>query len=438
MLTFEYGPIRCGGLATMVTSLCGAIDKSRFEPVVVLPRSEYSPPWRLVAQRSLPSCDADIYRHEGSEIWLLSNSHLRGPIYPYAVTPDEASLRATQQKIDNYGECVSSLLSELRVDAVHLHDAFAYRGLPTLRQWGLPSALTIHRLHDDIPFMAHAERVAAPLVDELTTVSRSYLEEHPDFFRLCERTRAIPNGLETDFWSEACLPPAAGGRPERLSGLCSRLGLPPGPTFAYVGRLDTAQKGLGVLLRAHARHLSGAGLNLIFAGEGDPELAREISATVEAAPRGNVRFIHRLLSREEVRELLGAVDFAVIPSRFEPFGLVQLEAMAMGALPISSRVGGLKDVLVELHGQQGFGRLFAVGDHEALAAAMRELARLTQRPEELERARQAARACAQRYSARAMAEQYEQLYTSLMERALHLAKLPAAPAEEHQAHPRRH
>lgn len=407
MLTFEYGPIRCGGLATLVTALCGALDLERFEPVVVLPRSSHSPPWRPVAHHTLPSCEADVYRERGCEIWLLSNPVLDGPIYP---APSE---HAGIKKVDEYGERVAELLGTLRVDLVQLHDAFGYKCLYAARRLGLPTVLTIHRLHEDEPTFAFAELASVRLVDEVTTVSHSYLRERQDFFQLRERAQAIPNGLEPGFWSEEYLEPR--DRPERLRLLQRQLGLPPAPTFAYVGRLDSEQKGLDVLLDAQARHLAHPPHNLLIAGDGEPALAARITAAAASAPGANVRFLHRQLSRHEVRALLGAVDFAVIPSRFEPFGLIQLEALAMGALPIVSRVGGLRDVLLELHTEGGFGQLFEPGDVEGLAEAMRAMAELArERPEALERARQAARERARTYSARGMAEQYERLYASLL------------------------
>jgi glycogen synthase len=107
----------------------------------------------------------------------------------------------------------------------------------------------------------------------------------------------------------------------------------------------------------------------------------------------------------------------VIPSRYEPFGLVQLEAMALGALPIASRVGGLGDVIVDLEREDGFGRLVPAGDAAALAGALGQMAQLTRRePETLEPWRRRARARAGRYSARAMAERHEALYLAMLGR----------------------
>lgn len=407
MLTFEYDAIRCGGLATCLTALCGALDLERFEPVVVLPRSSHALPWRRVAHHSLPHCEAEVYRERGCELWLLSNPLLDGPIYPEP--PESAGIK----KIDEYSERVYELLERLRVDVVHLHDAFGYKCLHAARGLGVPSVLTIHRLHEDEPTFAFAELAAARLADAVTTVSHSYLQERRDFFGACARVEAIPNGLAPGFWSEALLPPTPGGRPERLRALLGRLGLPPGPTFAYAGRLDSVQKGLDVLLDAHARELSHEPLNLLFVGEGDPALTERITLATRRAPGGNLRFIPRMLPKEEVRALLGAVDAVVIPSRFEPFGLVQLEAMAMGALPIASRVGGLRDVILDWDEEGGFGRLFEPGDVGALAAAMRRLMALP--PEQVERARRAARAQAEVWSARTMAASYERLYDSLLD-----------------------
>jgi glycogen synthase len=411
MATFEYGPIRCGGLAAMLTALCGALDLARFEPVVVLPRSGQAPPWPRIARHALSRGAADVHRDAGCEVWLLDGPLMDEPIYP------EPADIAGIKKIDEYGERLAELLGVVRGDLLHLHDAFGYKALHAARKRGLPTLFTVHRLHDDEPPTAFGELAAVRLADEVSTVSAGYARERGDFFAPRERVHVVPNGIDTGFWSEAALAP--GDRAGRLRALQHRLDLPPGPTFGCIGRLDADQKGLDVLLDAHAQ-LGGAPLNLIVAGDGDPGLAVRLAAA--AARPGTLRFVHRQLARDEVRGLLAAVDFAVIPSRYEPFGLIQLEAMAMGALPIGSRVGGLGEVIVELELERerddGFGRLFEAGDPAQLAAAMRQLAELARRdPAALPELRRRARARAGRYSARAMAERYEALYLAMLERA---------------------
>jgi glycogen synthase len=408
MLTFEYGPIRCGGLAALVTALCRAIDLERFEPVVVLPRSGHSPPWPRLERRSLPYCEADVYRDEGCEVWLLSNAVLdSAAIYP------EPLVHASIKKTDEYGERVADLLGGLRVDLIHLHDAYGYKCLYAAKRLGLPSLLTVHRLHEDEPPLAFAELATVRLADEVTTVSGSYLREREDFFRLHRRAHAVPNGIDTAFWSEDQLPHEPGGRAVRLRRLLQHLELPERPTFAYAGRLDGDQKGLDVLLEAYARHLRSAPVNLVVVGEGEQALAERLAAA--AASGENLRFLHRQHSPEEVRALLGAVDFVLIPSRYEPFGLIQLEAMAMGALPIVSRAGGLKDVIVALGREGGFGRSFQAGSAEELASAVQEMTQLAwSAPEALARARQAARAGVASWSAAAMARRYEELYLAML------------------------
>ncbi|WP_437725552.1 glycosyltransferase [Sorangium sp. So ce861] len=423
MLTCELDPIRCGGLATMVTALCRSLDPARFQPVVVLPRSGHTPPWPHVERRLLPYCAADRYQAEGAEVWLLSNPLLDsgGVIYPEPY--DHAGIKKT----DEYGERVAELLGALDARLLHLHDAYAYKCLYEARRLGLPTVLTIHRLHEDEPPLAFAEMASAQLATAVTTVSDAYRRERDDFFSARQDVQVIPNGIDLDVWSEDALPPEPGGRAARRRRLLRGLELPDRPTFAFVGRFDRDQKGLDVLLDAHHGGLRGAPLNLIVAGEGDRALAERIAAAAAAAG-DQVRLLHRMLPPEEVRALLAAADFAVIPSRYEPFGLILIEALAMGAIPIASRVGGLSDVLAgEPPGASGPGRCFEAGDAAGLAAAMREMARLALAvPEAIDDARRAARARAEAYSARRMAARYEALYTALLgARALPAAGRPA-------------
>jgi glycogen synthase len=393
-------------MGSMVTALCRSLDRSRFQPVVVLPRSSHVPAWPLVATHRLPFAVADCYDAGDAEVWLLSNALLDGVIYP------EPFEHAGIKKTDEYGERVADVLGLLGVDVVHLHDAYGYKCLYEARRLRLPTVMTIHRLHEDEPPLAFAELAAASLVDRLTTVSHAYLKERADFFSARADVAVVANGIDLSFWSEENLTPVAGGhaREARRRELTQRLELPDRPTFAFIGRLDRDQKGIDVLTDALEKHLPEAPLNLLFVGEGDRELTERV-ATLARTQIDRVRFLNRMMSPREVRELLGAVDSVVIPSRYEPFGLIQLEAMAMGALPIASRVGGLGEVLLE---EPAVGRCFEVGDAAGLARAMQEMtARLASPSGTVESLRKAAYARANAYSFERMARSYEALYASL-------------------------
>jgi glycogen synthase len=409
MLTFEYGPLHNGGLGTMVTSLCRAIDKQVFEPVIVLPKSGLMPSWERVRELTLPYCSAEVYRSDGCEIWLLQNAVLDdGVIYP------EPACYAAIKKYDDYGERVAELLDQLDIDLVHLHDVFGYKCLYAARSLKKPTIMTVHRLHYDEPAAAFGEMAAVALVDRVTTVSASYLAENRAFFGAAKITQVISNGVDTDFFGFQGDEGVTRGRLERRRQLLSRLQLPPRPTFAYVGRLDGEQKGIDVLLDAYTSELSGAPLNLLLVGEGEAPVTRSIEAVAGMA-KERVRFVNRLCPAEEVREILGAIDFIVIPSRYEPFGLIQLEAMAMGAVPIASRTGGLRDVILDMEAPNGFGRLVDPGDAAALARGILEMMQLeADRPERVDELREAGSIKVKEHSARVMAGRYEALYRSAL------------------------
>jgi len=97
-----------------------------------------------------------------------------------------------------------------------------------------------------------------------------------------------------------------------------------------------------------------------------------------------------MLKREFTRELYGSVDFVIVPSYFEPFGLVQMEAMCLGAIPIGSAVGGIKDTVVSLDEDEknATGLLVPPRDAFALAQAMLRMAKLREEnPRLIERLR---------------------------------------------------
>lgn len=199
--------------------------------------------------------------------------------------------------------------------------------------------------------------------------------------------------------AEVPLSVVAHGMPD-LSGKVAAEARPAGapPGLLFVGRLGP-RKGIDTFLEA----LSHLGTTTPFEAEiagapdtGDPEPA--FRSRHEGAPwLSGVRFLGGVDDAAKWRLVAGA-DIVVVPSRYESFGLVAVEAMMFGKPVVSTRVGGIPEVV-----QDGVtGLLVAPGDAEALAAALR---RLCEDPALRERMGAAGRArYLERFTDRAMAK----------------------------------
>jgi glycosyltransferase involved in cell wall biosynthesis len=167
-----------------------------------------------------------------------------------------------------------------------------------------------------------------------------------------ERLHLVPNGVEPAPFARAA------GAPMR-----ARLGLE-GPAALFVGRL-ASNKGLFTLLEAWQAMPRDA--TLLIAGDG--HLAPRLAVRArELGLQGRVRLLGAL-SDEDLRASYAAADVFVLPSEYEAFGIVLLEAMAAGKPVVATRTGGMVEVVEE--GRTGL--LVPVGDTAALAEAMQGL-----------------------------------------------------------------
>lgn len=141
-----------------------------------------------------------------------------------------------------------------------------------------------------------------------------------------------------------------------------------GRLVAAIGRL-AAQKGWDVLADALPR-LVESGASVVLIGDGDPALAARLRAAAGRWPRR----VHVTIGWDErlSRRTYAGVDCVLVPSRFEPCGLVQLLAQRYGSLPVAHRTGGLADTIED--GVSGI--LFEPLDPAALAGAVDRAAAL--------------------------------------------------------------
>ncbi len=371
LLGFEYLPVKVGGLAEAITHIAEGLAALGNEVVAFTPDhgknlGEPVRKFKLTAFGEEVEVEARRREQNGVTVYslsggFLSNEDVYGPGW-------EGMLR----KAVLFGKASAGLLNEMieefRPDVVHAHDWHTVFALGLIRKYfGVRTVFTIHRLNKGkLPaeYFREAnlaelapypdidpEHTAAYIADAVTTVSRSYLWEEWGFFGHFDgKVTHVFNGIDCSFWNEKLLKNAELPRKERRKLILERFGLSDGKAFMFIGRFDKAQKGVDTLLRAIeilSNDPSFGEMRFIIIGKGHPELEAWAKAIANRFPE-NVRTVTEVLPRETVRELYGSVDFVVIPSNFEPFGLVQLEAMCLGAVPIGSAVGGIRDTIIDL------------------------------------------------------------------------------------------
>lgn len=131
------------------------------------------------------------------------------------------------------------------------------------------------------------------------------------------------------------------------------------PMLCFIGRLSEAQKGLDILHRM-LRRMDQTKFQFVVLGTGEKEWEERfqwLSAFYPKYISCNFKFDDTL-----AHQIYAASDFIVIPSRYEPCGLIQMIAMLFGTIPIAHKTGGLKDSIRE--GYNGF--LFSKYSSEAL------------------------------------------------------------------------
>ena len=263
------------------------------------------------------------------------------------------------------GATLRRVCADLRAhgtDLIHVQcvSSNAYYALLAKRRLGLPLVVSLQgeltmdasRLFQRSPF---ARKLLCELLteaDAITACSAQTLAEAEAFWGkpFGVRGRVIYNGIRLDDFREAV--PFEHPRPYLLG----------------IGR-HVPQKGFDVLLRAFALTVGQDNdtHDLLLAGDGAERVALE-QLTRELGIENRVRFVGRVGRPDAVRLFTGC-DFFVLPSRHEPMGIVNLEAMAAGKAVIASHVGGVPELVQDgLHGL-----LVPADDAPALAQAVTQM-----------------------------------------------------------------
>ncbi|CAE7480628.1 unnamed protein product [Symbiodinium necroappetens] len=189
-----------------------------------------------------------------------------------------------------------------------------------------------------------------------------------------------------------------------------------GPLMCFIGRLD-AQKGYDLLLEALMEVLEDTELQMVVVGAGRADLVAQTKAVEKQYP--NKLFYAGWMGAERYA-LLAGCDYTLLPSRWEPCGLVQMEAMRLGTLPIVAPTGGLKDTVEDgLNGLWTDGEMTveAIVEQESVTSLAKVLRRACQlfqsEPGKVVEMKKAAMAAAAEFTWSNAALQYEAIFQEL-------------------------
>lgn len=315
LLTREYPPHIYGGAGVVVDQLSRALGRRMAVEV------------RCFGPRDAPPDDKIVLR--GYTPWAQLAAGKDGPRFAPALETLSIGLAMAREPVD--------------ADVAHAHTWYAdMAGLWIRTLYRIPLVVTLHSMEPLRPWKADQlgsgyllstwiERTSVEAADRVVAVSGKMREDILQHFRVDPaKVVVIHNGIDPDRFR----------RTERREAL-ERHGVRP-PYVLFVGRI-TDQKGIFDLLRAAPRLPDGVQVVLCASAPDTPEIEERLRRAVTQMP--NVMWINAMAPVDEVVQLYSHAAVFACPSVYEPFGLINLEAMACETPVVATAVGGILEVV---------------------------------------------------------------------------------------------
>lgn len=252
--------------------------------------------------------------------------------------------------------CTDFNTTNIDADLVHCHTWYShFGGILAKTNYGLPLVITVHSLEPLRPwkreqlgggydFSVWLEKTALEMADAVIAVSAETGADVERLFKVRpDRLHVIHNGIDLEEYQKS----------DSIAAL-TKYGIDPDkPFLLFVGRI-TRQKGIVHLVRAIEFMDAGFQIVLCAGAPDTPEIGAEMKEAVEKmkARRSGIIWIDEMIDKQTVRELYSHAAVFCCPSIYEPFGIINLEAMACETAVVGTAVGGIKEVVVD--GETGF------------------------------------------------------------------------------------
>ena len=267
-----------------------------------------------------------------------------------------------------FQRCIDFNTNNIDADIVHVHTWYTHLGgILAKLNYSIPLVVTTHSLEPLRPWKREqlaggyncscwVEKTAIEMADAVVAVSKEAKKDILRYFKVDPRkVHVIHNGIDLDEYR----PTQA---PERLK----QFGIDTDkPYVLFVGRI-TRQKGIIHLVNA-IKHMDPGFQIVLCAGAPDTkEIAKEMEARIAAIQkkRDGIVWIQEMVDDPTKVALYSHAALFCCPSIYEPFGIINLEAMACEIPVVASAVGGIKEVVVE--GKTGL--LVPVGKHKKVGS----------------------------------------------------------------------
>jgi alpha-maltose-1-phosphate synthase len=252
--------------------------------------------------------------------------------------------------------CTDFNTAGIDADIVHCHTWYShFGGILAKLNYHIPMVLTVHSLEPLRPWKREQlgygydcsswlEKTAIEMADAVVAVSQETKRDIERLFNVDPaRIRIIYNGIDPEEYY-----------PRKETQLLVENGIDPNkPYVLFVGRI-ARQKGIIHLVNAIKYFRPGFQVVLCAGAPDTPEIAEEMKSAVAEAQRERegVIWIEKMVPKEVAYQLYSHAAVFCCPSIYEPFGIINLEAMACESAVVATAVGGIKEVVVD--GETGF------------------------------------------------------------------------------------